>query len=330
METRPRIALITGITGQDGSYLTELLLKSGYSVHGLVRRTSNLQRSRIEHLRGDEEIYGKRLFLHYGDLSDPTTLRRIFSEIRPAEVYHLAGQSHVGLSFEIPESTCDEAGMATLRLLEIARDQPEPPRFYHASTSEVFGAAVESPQTETTAFCPTSPYGCAKAFATQLARVYRNSYGLFVCNGILYNHESPRRGENFVTQKIARGVARIARGLEKTLTLGNLASCRDWGHAQDYVKAMWLMLQHATPDDYVVATGETHSVKDLVEAAFAFVGLRWQDFVKYDPSFDRPAEPSRLVGCSKKIQQTLGWKPAVTFEQLVAEMVEAELERLPP
>lgn len=205
-----KIALITGITGQDGSYLTELLLENGYAVHGVVRRTSNLLRSRIEHLRRDETVYGKNLFLHYGDLSDTTTLRRIFREVRPAEVYHLAGQSHVGLSFEIPESTCDEAGMATLRLLEIVRDQPEPVRFYHASSSEIFGDASESPQTEDTPMRPTSPYGCAKAFATQLARVYRQSYGLFACNGICYNHESPRRGENFVTRKIARAAARIS------------------------------------------------------------------------------------------------------------------------
>src|SRR5213082_3344097 len=255
-----KIALITGITGQDGSYLTELLLEKGYAVHGVVRRTSNLLRSRIEHLRRDENVYDQRLFLHYGDLSDGTTLRRIFKEVRPMEVYHLAGQSHVGLSFEIPESTCEEAGMATLRLLEIARSQPHPLRFYHASSSEIFGNASEIPQTESTPLRPTSPYGCAKAFATQLARVYRESYGLFVCNGVLYNHESPRRGENFVTRKIARAAARIARNLDDVLVLGNLQSRRDWGRTQDCVQAMWLMLQHEMADDYVVATGETHSV----------------------------------------------------------------------
>src|SRR5690242_11327821 len=264
-----KIALITGITGQDGSYLTELLLKKGYAVHGIVRRTSNLLRSRIEHLRRDPKIYDKDFFLHYGDLSDTTTLRRIFREVQPDEVYHLAGQSHVGLSFDIPESTCDEAGMSTLRLLEIARDQAHPVRFYHASTSEIFGNAAESPQTEETPMRPTSPYGCAKAFATQLVRVYRQSYGLFACNGILYNHESPRRGENFVTRKIARAVARISRGLDSELVLGNLESKRDWGRAQDYVQAMWLMLQHAKPDDYVVATGAAHSVREFLEAAFA-------------------------------------------------------------
>ena len=323
-----RKALITGITGQDGSYLTELLLEKGYTVHGIVRRTSNLLRSRIEHLRRDEKIYGKKLFLHYGDLSDMTTLRRIFREVEPEEVYHLAGQSHVGLSFDLPESTCDEAGMATLRLLEIARDQSLAVKIYHATTSEIFGNASESPQREETPMCPTSPYGCAKAFATMLARVYRQSYGIFVCNGILYNHESPRRGENFVTRKIARAAARISRGLESQLVLGNLESRRDWGRAQDYVAAMWVMLQHEKPDDYVVATGESHSVREFVEAAFAVVDLQWKKYVKQDPAFDRPMEPSRLVGDAGKIRKMLGWKPSGNFEQLVKEMVEAELEAL--
>jgi len=320
-----KIALITGITGQDGSYLAELLLEKGYAVHGVVRRTSNLLRSRIEHLRNDENIYGKSLFLHYGDLSDGTTLRRIFSEVRPAEIYHLAGQSHVGLSFEIPESTCEEIGMATLGLLEIARDQPQALKFYHASSSEIFGNAAESPQTENTALQPASPYGCAKAFATQLARVYRDSYGLFVWNGILYNHESPRRGENFVTRKIARTVARIARGLDQELQLGSLESRRDWGRAQDYVVAMWLMLQQEKPADYVVATGESHSVRDFVEAAFAIVNLSPEKYVKHNPAFDRPADPARLVGSPAKIKAELGWKPNGSFNDLVREMVEAEL-----
>jgi GDPmannose 4,6-dehydratase len=325
MNRNQKTALITGITGQDGSYLADLLLGKGYAVHGVVRRTSNLLRSRIEHLRRDESIYGKRLFLHYGDLSDGTTLRRIFSQVQPTEVYHLAGQSHVGLSFEIPESTCDEIGMATLRLLEIARDQAEPVKIYHASSSEIFGNATESPQTETTPLVPSSPYGCAKAFATQLARVYRDSYGLFVCNGILYNHESPRRGENFVTRKIARTVARIARGLVDELVLGNLESRRDWGRAQDYVAAMWLMLQHERPDDYVVATGQTHSVREFVEAAFAVVQLPWEKYVKHDRVFDRLNDPAHLVGSAEKIKRTLGWQPTGSFAELVREMVEAEL-----
>jgi GDPmannose 4,6-dehydratase len=321
-------ALITGITGQDGSYLTELLLEQGYTVHGIVRRTSNLVRSRIDHLRRDEHIYGSRLFLHYGDLGDGTTLRRIFAEARPGEVYHLAGQSHVGLSFEIPESTCEEAGMATLRLLEIVRDQPQPVRFYHASSSEIFGAAVESPQNENSAMLPTSPYGCAKAFATQLGRVYRQAYDVYVCNGILYNHESPRRGENFVTRKIARGAARIACGLEDELALGDLASRRDWGRAQDYVRAMWMMLQHEQPDDYIVATGETHSVRDFVETAFAVVDLPWEKYIRRNPAFDRPTEPGALVGNSEKIRKQLGWAPSGGFKELVREMVESEMAEL--
>lgn len=321
----PRIALITGITGQDGSYLTELLLEKGYAVHGVVRRTSNLTRSRIEHLRSNEEIYGKRLFLHYGDLSDGTTLRRIFATVRPTEVYHLAGQSHVGLSFEIPESTSEEIAMATLRLLEIVRDQREPVKFYHASSSEIFGRVAESPQNEETPICPTSPYGCAKAFATQLVRVYRDSYGMFACNGILYNHESPRRGESFVSRKIARGAAAIARGLQDKLVLGDLDGRRDWGHAREYVEAMWLMLQHTSAADYVVATGTTHTVRELVEAAFAAVDLPWEKYVKHNANLTRPAEPTLLVGSAEKIRRELGWEPRTTFDELVREMVEAEL-----
>jgi len=323
-----KVALITGITGQDGSYLTELLLEKGYTVHGIVRRSSHLLRSRIEHLRLDKKIYGRSLFLHYGDLSDSPTINRIIADVQPMELYHLAGQSHVGLSFEIPESTCEEAGMATLRLLEIARALRQPLRFYHASTSEIFGNACEIPQTESTPMQPTSPYGCAKAFATQLARVYRESFGLFICNGILYNHESPRRGENFVTRKIARAAARIARNLDCELVLGNLESQRDWGRAQDYVQAMWLILQHHTADDYVVATGESHSVREFVEAAFAVVGLPWQKYVRHDPAFERPTEPARLVGCSDKIRGIFGWKPSGTFRELVQEMVETEIDAI--
>ncbi|MBA2268995.1 MAG: GDP-mannose 4,6-dehydratase [Chthoniobacterales bacterium] len=321
----PPVALLTGITGQDGSYLAELLLDKGYSVHGVVRRTSNVVRSRIEHLRADPQLYGSRLSLHYGDLSDGTTLRRIFAEVRPAEVYHLAGQSHVGLSFEIPESTCEEVAMGTLRLLEIVRDQEQPVKFYHASSAEIFGRASESPQTEKTKTAPASPYGCAKAFATQLVSVYRQSYGMFACNGILYNHESPRRGQNFVTQKIARAAARIARGLQQELELGDLESRRDWGHARDYVLAMWMMLQHPEADDYIVATGETHSVRDFVEAAFAVVDLPWEQYVRQSAALSRPTEPGRLVGQAMKIRDTLGWQPSASFPQLVQEMVEAEL-----
>jgi len=330
MAGEAKVALITGITGQDGSYLAEFLLEKGYAVHGVVRRTSNLLRSRIEHLRRDDGPYRDRFFLHYGDLTDGTTLRRIFAKVRPTELYHLAGQSHVGLSFEIPESTSEEIAMATLRLLEIARDQPRALRFYNASSSEIFGRATETPQTEETPIRPATPYGCAKAFATQMARIYRQSYGLFVCNGILYNHESPRRGENFVTRKIARSAARIAHGLDQELELGNLAGRRDWGRAQDYVEAMWLMLQHDIPDDYVVATGESHCVRDFVEAAFEVVQLPWKDYVKHNPAFDRPADPVTLVGSPEKIRRTLGWKSATPFRDLVREMVEAELALLAP
>src|SRR5437868_11606457 len=321
MKDSDKIALITGITGQDGSYLSELLLEKDYTVHGIVRRTSNMLRSRIEHLRRNEEIYGRRLFLHYGDLTDSTTLRRIISDVRPTELYHLAGQSHVGLSFEIPESTCEEAGMATLRLLEIARSQSQPVRFYHASSSEIFGNASEIPQTENTPLRPTSPYGCAKAFATQLAQVYRESYGLFVCNGILYNHESPRRGENFVTRKIARAAARIARSLDSELVLGNLESKRDWGRAQDYVQAMWLMLQHDKPDDYVVATGEVHSVQEFLDLACKFVGLNYEDHVRIDPKYFRPTEVDLLIGDATKARQELNWQPKMSFKELVRIML---------
>lgn len=321
-------ALITGITGQDGSYLSELLLGKSYRVHGIVRRTSDLRRSRIEHLRSPENLEGERLVLHYGDLGDGTTLRRIFAKVQPDEFYHLAGQSHVGLSFEIPESTSEDVAMGTLRLLEIARDQAKPVRFYHASSAEVFGAAETSPQTEETPFAPASPYGCAKAFSTHLARVYRDAYGMFVCNGIAYNHESPRRGENFVTRKIARTVARIARGLESELALGSLESRRDWGHARNYVEAMWLMLQQDTPGDYVLATGKRNSIRDFVAAAFAVVDLPWEKHVRHDPAFDRPADPIRLVGSPAKAARILGWQPQGSFEDLVREMVEAELALL--
>jgi GDPmannose 4,6-dehydratase len=320
-----KVALITGITGQDGSYLAELLLSKGYQVHGIVRRTSNVRRSRIEHIRDNSALHRGRFFLHYGDLQDATTLRRIFSRVGPSELYHLAGQSHVGLSFEIPESTCEEVAVATLRLFEMCRDLPRPVRIYHASTSEIFGAATLSPQDEETPCRPTSPYGCAKAFATQIAKVYRSSYGLFICNGILYNHESPRRGENFVTRKISRGVAAIKLGLSGKLELGNMDARRDWGHAQDYVETMWLMLQHAVPDDYIVATGETHSVRDFVEAAFAVVGLKWQDYVIADQTLGRKAEPGLLVGNSGKIRRVLGWSPKRNFQDIVREMVESDL-----
>lgn len=322
------IALITGITGQDGSYLCEYLLEHGYIVHGLVRRASMFSRSRVEHLRGDPKIYGKTLFLHYSDLHDLTSLRRIFRQIKPQEVYHLAGQSHVGLSFEIPEVTCQEVANATLGLLEIVRDQDQSVRVYHASTSEIFGAPAAEPQNEATPANPTNPYGCAKLFATQMCRVYRQAYGVFVCNGIAYNHESPRRGENFVTRKIALAAARIKRGQQTELRLGSLDGRRDWGYAPEYVEAMWQMLQQPRADDYVLATGRDHSIRDFVAAAFGHVGLDWERHVKVDERFLRPTESRLLVGDATKARTELGWTPTVGMQMLAELMVDADLSAL--
>ena len=321
-------ALITGITGQDGSYLTELLLDKGYEVHGIVRRTSTLNRSRLKHFYVDDSIYNRRLFLHYADLDDSTTLRRILLKVAPGEIYHLAGQSHVGLSFEIPESTCEMTALGTLRLLEAIRDLPVAPKLYHASSSEVFGQPAVAPQDEQTPFAPVNPYGCAKAFATQMVAIYRRTYGLFACNGIMFNHESPRRGENFVTRKICRTAAAIKLGLEKELLLGDLTSERDWGDARQYVSGMWLALQHSTPEDFVFATGKLHSVQDLAEYAFAAVGLDWQSYVKTDPRFLRPIEPARLVGNPAKAVRLLGWHAGQPFAQLIKEMTLVELQTM--
>lgn len=321
-------ALITGITGQDGSYLTELLLAEGYEVHGVVRRTSSLDRSRLQHLYNDPAIYGPRLALHYADLDDPTTLRRVLVKSAPDEVYHLAGQSHVGLSFEIAESTCEMTAMGTLRLLELIRDLPKPPRLFHASSSEIFGRPESTPQDEATPYWPVNPYGCAKAFATRMVTLYRQTFGLFACNGIMYNHESPRRGENFVTRKICRAAAAIKLGLEKELALGETSACRDWGDARDYVRGMWLSLQHATAEDFVFATGELHSVQEVVERAFATVELDWRKHVVRDARFLRPAEPQRLVGNAAKAKALLGWAPQNSFGALIEEMTRAELKRL--
>jgi GDPmannose 4,6-dehydratase len=321
-------ALITGVTGQDGSYLSELLLDKGYEVHGTVRRTSTLERSRIDHLYHNPEIYNKRFFLHYGELTDPTTTRRVLFKVLPDEIYHLAGQSHVGLSFEIPESTCEMTALGTLRLLEMIRDLPKAPRLFHAASSEIFGIPKQSPQTEETPIAPVNPYGCAKAFATQIVGVYRRSFGLFACNGILYNHESPRRGENFVTRKICRAAAAIKVGKQRELSLGDTSAERDWGHAKDYVRGMWLALQHGTADDFVFATGKLHTVQDVVEIAFQSVGLNWADYVKKDPRLLRPTEPQRLVGDPSKAEQVLGWQREYTFEQLIQEMAQAELAAL--
>lgn len=323
-----KTAFITGITGQDGSYLTELLLGQGYEVHGAVRRTSSLERSRLAHLYADATIYNRRLFLHYADLDDPTTLRRVLFKVKPQELYHLAGQSHVGLSFEIPETTCEFTAMGTLRLLEILRDLPDPPRFFHAASSELFGRPTQVPQTETTPFAPINPYGCAKAFATQMVRIYRETHGLFAVNGIFYNHESPRRGENFVTRKICRAAAAIKKGLQSELILGDTRAQRDWGHARDYVRGMWLSLQHAAPDDYLFATGKLHSVQDVIETAFAALALDWRKHVKFDAHFLRPAEPLQLVGDASKARTVLGWSPQTSFTALIQEMTRAELDAL--
>tara|TARA_B100000989_G_scaffold294227_1_gene272969 strand:+ start:878 stop:1849 length:972 start_codon:yes stop_codon:yes gene_type:complete len=317
------VALITGITGQDGSYLTELLLHKGYCVHGIVRRSSSMNRWRIDHLIQDENIYGKLLFLHYADLSDDASLRRIFSKVSADEVYHLAGQSHVALSFEIPELTTNEIANATIKLLEICRDQAMSPKIYLAGSSEIFGHAQESIQTENTQFNPTSPYGVCKTFCVQMGKVYRSGYGMHVSNGILYNHESPRRGENFVTQKIVLGAASIAQGKSKFLELGNLDIERDWGYAPDYVQGMWMMLQQQKGDDYILATGKTHKLSDFLKLAFEYFGLDHKNHIRINQKFVRPSEPVQLCGDSFKAQKILGWKPTVCFEEMVQEMCRA-------
>jgi GDPmannose 4,6-dehydratase len=321
-------ALITGITGQDGSYLTELLLEKGYEVHGIVRRSSTLERSRLNQLYVDPNVYDKRLFLHYADLADTTTIRRIINRIRPSEFYHLAGQSHVGLSFDIPESTCDLTAMGSLRIMEILRDLPEHPKFLHASSREIFGTPDVSPQDESTPINPNSPYGCAKAFATQMTKIYREAHGLFFCNAICYNHESPRRGENFVTRKVTLAAAKIKAGLQKSVSLGDLDAARDWGYAKDYVYAMWLMLQQSRADDYVIATGQSHTIRELLETAFSHVSLRWQDHVQIDNRFKRPADAHQLLGNPAKAMRELQWKPTVTFEQLIHRMVDEDLKKV--
>lgn len=318
-------ALITGITGQDGSYLTELLLEKGYTVHGIIRRSSITARPRLDHLTLDPEIYGTRLFLHYADLDDTTSIRRIIFKTHPDEIYHLAGQSHVGASFEIPESTCEFTAMGTLRLLEFLRDMDPAPKFLNIGSSEIFGHPDHDPQDEDTKMNPVNPYGVAKAFAVQTTRIYRDSFGLFCCNAIAYNHESPRRGMSFVTRKITNAVARIAAGKQDFVSLGNLDVARDWGFAGDYVRAMWLALQHDEPMDYIVATGTLTPLKRFLEIAFAHVGIEdWQPHVKIDPRYFRPAEPTRLVGNATRAKEVLGWEPSVDLQTLVGMMVDAD------
>ncbi len=318
-------ALITGITGQDGSYLAQLLLAQDYEVHGIMRRCSTFTTGRIDHLYQDPHINGRRLFLHYGDIADSTNLIKLLHGIQPEEIYHLAAQSHVRVSFDIPEYTADVTGLGTLRILEAIRQTGLKAKFYQASSSEMFGQAQEIPQRETTPFHPRSPYAAAKVYAYWATVNYRESYGMFACNGILFNHESPRRGETFVTRKITRAVARIKLGLQDKVYLGNLDAKRDWGYAKEYVEAMWLMLQRGAPDDYVIATGEAHSVREFLEEAFSYAGLDWRDHVEIDPKYRRPTEVDVLVGDASKAIRELGWKPKTTFKELVHLMVDADM-----
>jgi GDPmannose 4,6-dehydratase len=314
-------ALVTGIGGQDGSYLAEFLLAKGYEVHGIIRRASSFNTGRIDHIFD-------QLHIHHGDMTDASCLARLLEKVAPSEIYNLAAQSHVRVSFDVPVYTADVDALGTLRLLEAIRDTRLNTRFYQASSSEMFGRVQETPQTETTPFYPRSPYGCAKVFSYWITKNYREAYGLHASNGILFNHESPRRGETFVTRKITRAVARIKAGLQKRLSLGNLDAKRDWGFAGDFVEAMWLMLQKNQPDDYVIATGETHSVRDFLALAFAHAGLDWQLYVDIDPRLLRPSEVDLLIGDASKAKRHLNWEPKIKFHQLVAMMVEADMKAL--
>jgi GDPmannose 4,6-dehydratase len=321
-------ALITGITGQDGSYLAELLLSKGYEVHGIIRRASTFNTGRLDPIYQDPHASRKRLFLHYGDLSDASALARLMLKVQPEEIYNLAAQSHVRVSFDSPEYTTDITATGAVRLLEAIRETGLNPRYYQASSSEMYGKVVETPQTENTPFYPRSPYGCAKVYAYWITVNYRESYGLHASNGILFNHESPRRGETFVTRKITRAVAHIKAGLQDKLYLGNLDAKRDWGYAKEYVEAMWLMLQQEVADDYVIATNETHSVREFLEVAFGHVGLDWKKYVELDPRYNRPAEVDLLIGDASKAKKKLGWEPKTKFVALTKLMVDADIELL--
>lgn len=326
MPTSPRVALITGITGQDGSYLAEFLLAKGYVVHGIIRRSSSFNTDRIDHIYRDLHEKDNRLFLHYGDLVDAMGLRDVISRVGPDEVYNLGAQSHVRVSFDQPIYTVNADAMGTINLLEAIRDSGLDTRFYQASSSEMYGKVIETPQTEHTPFYPRSPYACAKVYSYWQTINYREAYKLFACNGILFNHESPRRGETFVTRKITRAAGRIKEGLQTKLYLGNLDAKRDWGFAGDYVEAMWLMLQQEKADDYVIATGETHSVREFLDEVFGHLQLNWNDHVEIDPRYFRPTEVDLLLGDAKKARQTLSWKPRVTFKELARMMTEADWE----
>ena len=323
----PKRALITGITGQDGSYLAELLLSKGYEVHGIIRRASTFNTGRLDHIYTDPHTK-PALKLHYGDLSDASALSRLFSKVQPDEVYNLAAQSHVRVSFDSPEYTTDITATGAVRLLDAIRESGIKPRFYQASSSEMYGKVQETPQTEKTSFYPRSPYGCAKVFAYWITVNYRESYGLHASNGILFNHESPRRGETFVTRKITRAVAHIQAGLQEKLYLGNLDAKRDWGYAKEFVEAMWLMLQQDQPDDYVIATGETHSVREFLDVAFGHAGMQWKKHVEIDPRYHRPAEVDLLLGDYSKARKKLGWEPKTRFEDLAKLMVDADIQLL--
>lgn len=320
-------ALITGITGQDGSYLAELLLSNGYEVHGLIRKASTFNTSRIEHLFVDPHQPEVKLLLHYGDLADGSELTNLIYEVKPDEIYHLGAQSHVRVSFDLPEYTGDITALGTTRFLEALRRSGIKAKFYQASSSEMFGDAPP-PQNEGTPFRPRSPYAAAKVYSHWMTSNYREGYNLFACNGILFNHESPRRGETFVTRKITMAVANIIAGKQKELYLGNLEAKRDWGYAPEYVAAIWLLLQQEEPDDYVVGTGECHSVQEFLDEAFSYAGLEWKDYVKIDPRYFRPTEAEFLLADSTKIHRKLGWKPKVTFKELVRIMVDADTEAL--
>lgn len=324
----PKKALITGITGQDGSYLAELLLSKGYEVHGIIRRASTFNTGRLNDIYDDPHSGRTRLFLHYGDMSDASALAKLVAKIQPDEVYNLAAQSHVRVSFDSPEYTTDITATGTVRLLEALRQTGVNARFYQASSSEMFGKVAEIPQNERTPFHPRSPYACAKVYAYWITVNYREAYGMFTCNGILFNHESPRRGETFVTRKITRAVAHIKAGLQDKLYLGNLDAKRDWGYAKEYVEAMWLMLQQSEPDDYVIATGETHSVREFLELAFEYAGLDWKKYVEIDPRYFRPSEVDLLIGDYSKAKKKLGWEPKTKFEDLVKLMVDADIKML--
>jgi GDPmannose 4,6-dehydratase len=319
-------AFITGIEGQDGSYLAELLLAKNYEVHGIFRRSGADNTPNLQSLKAAAPGFEKTLFLYPAELDDEDSIRIPLEKSAPDEIYHLASQSHVGQSFELVEETCRITGMGALRLLELTRKLPKPPRFFHASSSEIFGSPEQSPQNESTPIAPVTPYGCAKAFGTQMARIYRKNFGLFAVNGIMFNHESPRRGENFVTRKICRAAAAIKAGRQPELILGDTSAQRDWGHARDYVRGMWLALQHDSPEDFVFATGQLHRVQDVVELAFKAAGLDWQKFVRQEKQFFRPADPRQVVGNAGKAKKLLGWQPEISFEQTIAEMVQAELK----